>query len=73
MSRKRTAPPPSSIPKGVTKVPGQLICNVCKFTIPYNGYIDATLDARPQHRCVNEIRPFDTFDTRPPKVKFRQW
>lgn len=73
MSRKRTAPPPKKIPEGARKVSGQLICKVCKFTVPYQGYVDETIEARPTHRCVSEIRGFDTFDTRPPKVKVRSW
>ena len=73
MPRKKTTPPPPKIPAGVKRVPGQLICNACKFVVPYQGFTDESLEARPTHRCAGVIRGFDTFDTRPPKVAFRKW
>jgi hypothetical protein len=73
MSRKKEGPPPTKIPAGVRRVPGVLSCKVCKFQIPYQGFEDSTLEERPTHRCVDEIRPFDKFDTQAPRIKVRQW
>jgi hypothetical protein len=75
MSRSKTpTKEPIKIPEGVRRESGILVCNVCKFSIPYQGYTDSALDDRPTHRCIERtIRPFDKFDTRVIPVKVRQW
>jgi len=76
MSRKPSVPKVThpNRPLGATRTSGVLICDVCKFTVPYQGYVDPTWEDRPTHRCIEKtIRGFDTFDTNPPQMIRRQW
>ena len=73
MPRKKNPPPVPKPTAGMKREAGELRCNVCKFTVPYQGFTDPDIDPRPQHRCIDSIRPFDVFDTNPPKMIRRVW
>ncbi len=60
-----TKPKPNSV--AVKRTNGHLVCNTCRFSVPYSGMPDGAEDNRPKHRCVNGIRDFDTFTLKEPR------